>query len=238
MTVRSLPIKALVFDVFGTLVDWRSSIATEAPKILAPLGIKIDGEAFADAWRGEYQPAMEAIRRGGRGYVKLDTLHLENLERILPAFGLQNLSAETKAELNQIWHRLGAWADVTPGLALLRKTHLLAPMSNGNIALMVDLARHNGYIWDAILGAEIAQDYKPKPAVYLAGAAALNLAPEQCVMVAAHSSDLAAAAACGLKTAHIARPTEYGPKGGETAPLVPVDFAASDLKALAGMLVP
>lgn len=231
-----MTIKALFFDVFGTLVDWRSSIAAEAPRRLALLGTNIDGLAFADAWRAEYQPAMEEIRKGGRGYVKLDQLHLENLERILPRFGLETLSSDKKAELNLIWHRLTAWPDVAPGLARLRQNHLLAPMSNGNIALMVDLARHNHYIWDAILGAEIARDYKPKPSVYLAGAAALNLRPEQCLMVAAHSSDLAAAAACGLKTAHIARPNEYGMGKGETMPYVPVDFAASDLMDLAEKL--
>ncbi len=231
-----MTINALFFDVFGTLVDWRSSIAVRVPEIVNPLGFEIDGEAFADAWRAEYQPAMEVIRKGNRGYVKLDTLHRENLDRILPAFGLETLSAETKAQLNLVWHKLDTWPDVTEGLARLRQTCLLAPMSNGNISLMVDLARHNHIHWDAILGAEIAQDYKPKREVYLAGVAALGLEPAQCMMVAAHSSDLSAAHACGLKTAHVARPSEYGPAGGENAPLVPVDFAAADLKDLAKML--
>ncbi len=226
-------IRALFFDVFGTLVDWRGSIAREVRR----LGLGIDGEAFADAWRGEYQGAMEAIRAGGRGYVKLDVLHRENLDRILPHFGLDAMPEAERAALNLVWHRLDAWPDVVPGLARLREKFLLAPMSNGNISLMVDMARHNGFHWDAILGSEIARDYKPRPAVYLAGCAALDLRPEHGMMVAAHSSDLAAAAAVGLKTAHIARPDEQGPGKGETTPEVPVDVAARDLGHLANLLV-
>lgn len=217
--------RALFFDVFGTLVDWRGSIAREVRR----LGLGVDGEAFADAWRNEYQPAMERIRAGGRGYVKLDVLHRENLDRILPRFGLEGMSEAERASLNLIWHRLDAWPDVVEGLKRLRKNFLLAPMSNGNISLMADMARHNGFHWDAILGSEIARDYKPKPEVYLAGCGAFDLAPEACMMVAAHSSDLSAAAACGLKTAHIARPNEHGPGKGEAAPEVSVDFAARDL---------
>jgi len=231
-----MTVRALFFDVFGTLADWRGSIAREATAILAPLGHKIDGPALADAWRAEYQPAMERIRSGGRGYVKLDVLHRENLERILPRFGLEQLDEPSLAALTLVWHRLSFWPDVLPGLTRLRQRHVIAPMSNGNISLMVDLARHNSFSWDAILGAEIARDYKPKPAVYLAGAAALDLEPAECLMVACHSSDLAAAAACGLGTAHIARPNEHGPGKGEAGPSVPVDYAASDLMALAGML--
>ncbi|MBY0612966.1 MAG: haloacid dehalogenase type II [Beijerinckiaceae bacterium] len=231
-----MTIRALFFDVFGTLVDWRSSIAAGADAILSPLGHAIDCDAFADAWRGEYQPAMQAIRAGRRGYVKLDVLHCENLDAILPRFGLEELGGDAKAELNLLWRRLDAWLDVPAGLAALKKRFILSPMSNGNISLMVDLARHNGLPWDAILGAEIARDYKPKPEVYLAGCAALDLEPPQCLMVACHSSDLAAAAACGLRTAHIARPDEHGPGKGETGPSVPVDFAALDLLHLSQLL--
>lgn len=222
-------IRALFFDVFGTLVDWRGSIAREVERLRLP----VDGEAFADAWRGEYQPAMQAIRAGGRGYVKLDTLHRENLDRILPRFGLESMSEKDRADLNLVWHRLDAWLDVVRGLRLLRVKFLLAPMSNGNISLMADMARHNGFHWDAILGSEIARDYKPKPAVYLAGCTAFDLEPAQCMMVAAHSDDLAAAATQGLRTAHIARPDEYGPGKGEAGPSVPVDVAASGLIELA-----
>jgi 2-haloacid dehalogenase len=228
--------QALLFDVFGTLTDWRSSIARDAKAILAPLGHDLDWLAFADAWRGEYQPAMEEIRSGRAPFAKLDVLHRQNLARILPRFGIVGLSEETAQHLNLAWHRLDAWPDVAPGLTRLKKRFRLAPCSNGNIAIMVDIARRNGLPWDAILGAEIAGDFKPKPRVYLASAEAFGLAPSDCMMVAAHSNDLKAAAALGLATAHIARPNEYGPATGEATPKVPVDFAATSLEDLATQL--
>ena len=228
--------QALLFDVFGTLTDWRNSIAREAKAILAPLGHAPDWLAFADAWRGEYQPAMEEIRSGRAPFVKLDMLHRKNLERILARFGISALPEETARHLNLAWHRLDAWADVVPGMVRLKKRFRLAPCSNGNIAIMVDIARRNGMPWDAILGAEIAGDFKPKPRVYLASAEAFGLAPSDCMMVAAHSNDLRAAAALGLATAHVARPDEYGPGTGEAAPKVPVDFAAKSLEDLATQL--
>ena len=203
--------KALFFDVFGTLVDWRTSVAREAEAALKPLGHALDWLAFADAWRDEYQPAMDAVRTGEIPFCRLDVLHRRNLERILPRFGLSGLGEEVLARLNLAWHRLDAWQDVPPGLKRLRGRFLLAPVSNGNISIMVGLARHNDLVWDAILGAEVAGDYKPKPRVYLAACEAFGLAPEACAMVAAHSGDLAAAAACGLRTAHVARPNEHGP---------------------------
>jgi 2-haloacid dehalogenase len=228
--------QALLFDVFGTLTDWRNSIARESRAILAPLGHAPDWLAFADAWRGEYQPAMEEIRSGRAPFVKLDALHAKNLERILPRFGISGLPEETARQLNLAWHRLDAWPDVAPGMVRLKTRYRLAPCSNGNISIMVDIARRNGMPWDAILGAEIAGDFKPKPRVYLAAAAAFDLAPEECMMVAAHSNDLKAAAALGLATAHIARPDEYGPGTGEGAPKVPVDYAAKSLEDLATQL--
>jgi 2-haloacid dehalogenase len=229
-------IKALFFDVFGTLVDWRTGIARESERILAPLGLRLDWTAFADAWRGEYSPSMEEVRSGRLPFAKLDVLHRRNLERILPRFGVESLNDETLQALNLAWHRLPSWPDVPEALTRLKRRFVLAPVSNGNIALMVDLARHAGFPWDAILGAEIAGDYKPKPRVYTAAVEALDLAPGQCMMVAAHSYDLAAATACGLKTGHVARPDEKGPGTGERAPTVPVDVAASDLGNLAGQL--
>lgn len=231
-----VPLKALFFDIFGTVVDWRSGIAGEAEKLLAPLGHRLDWIAFADAWRAEYQPSMEEVRAGRIPFSKLDLLHRRNLDRIRPRFGLSGLSDDVCRELNTAWHRLPAWPDVGEGLALLHERFLLAPVSNGNIGLMVRLARHNGFPWDAILGAEIAGDYKPKPRVYDAACAALDLEPGQCMMVAAHSSDLAAAAARGLQTAHVARPDEYGPATGELHPTVPVDIAANDFVNLARKL--
>ena len=225
-------LRALFFDVFGTLMDWRSSIAREAEKILGNLGYSLDWIAFADAWRGQYQPGMEEVRSGKIPFSKLDVLHRRNLERILPRFGLENLSEEVLADLNLAWHRLDAWPDVPAAMKRLKRKFLLAPCSNGNIALMVDLARRNDIPWDAILGSDIAGDYKPKPRVYLAACDALNLEPRKCMMVAAHSRDLAAAAACGLRTGHIARVNEYGPNTGEAGPTVPVDIAGSDLADL------
>ncbi len=232
----SQPVKALFFDVFGTLVDWRTSIAREAQALLGPLGHSCDWHAFADAWRAEYQPAMEEIRSGRLPFCKLDVLHRRNLGRILPRFGVKDAPEEVLTALNLAWHRLDAWPDSAPGLRRLRATFRIAPVSNGNISLMVDLARRNGFAWDAILGAEIAGDFKPKPRVYLAACEALDFEPAECMMVAAHSSDLSAAAACGLKTGHVARPNENGAGLGEAGPSVPVDIAATDLEDFAGTM--
>jgi 2-haloacid dehalogenase len=228
--------KALLFDVFGTLVDWRTSIARESEQILKPLGVTVDWLAFADAWRGEYQGAMDQVRDGHIPFCKLDVLHRRNLDCILPRFNISGIGEDTLQYLNLAWHRLDAWPDVPPGMARLRRRHLLAPCSNGNISLMVDLARRNGIHWDAILGSEIAGDYKPKPRVYLASCAAFDLAPGECMMVAAHSKDLQHAAACGLQTAHVARPNEHGPGKGEPVPKVPVGYTASSLEHLAEQL--
>ncbi len=229
-------IRALVFDVFGTLVDWRGSIAREAQAALASRNVAIDWHAFADAWRAQYQPAMEEVRTGQIPFSKLDVLHRRNLEVVLKEFSIRDLDEATKVHLNLAWHRLDAWPDVAPGLQRLRERYRIAPCSNGNISLMVNLARRNGMPWDAILGAEIARDYKPKAIVYQSAAAAFDLNPTEVLMVAAHSNDLAAAASAGLRTAHIARPDEKGPGRGERAPSVKVDVAARDLLHLADQL--
>jgi len=226
-------VRAMFFDVFGTLVDWRTSVAREAERILGPHGYKVDWLAFADAWRGEYQPGMEEVRSGRIPFCRLDVLHRHNLERFMPRFDLRDMPDDILHELTLAWHRLDAWPDVPIALKRLRKKFLLAPVSNGNISLMVDLARRNEFAWDAILGAEIAGDYKPKPRVYLAACEVFDLKPQQCMMVAAHSNDLAAAAACGLRTGHTARPNEYGPDTGEPAPTVTVDVVAKNLADLA-----
>ena len=232
----AVAVKALFFDVFGTLVDFRTSIAREAKAILEPQGITLDWLGFADAWRGEYQGGMEDIRAGRAAFCKLDVLHRRNLDRVLPRFGADTLGDADRVKLNLAWHRLNAWPDVAAGLKRLKARYWLAPLSNGNISLQVDLARRNGFPWDAVLGAEIAGDYKPKPRVYLAAAEAFDLVPADCMLVAAHTSDLKAAAALGLRTAHIARPNEHGPGKGETAPGVPVDIAAGSLEDLAAKL--
>jgi 2-haloacid dehalogenase len=179
---------------------------------------------------------MEEVRSGRIPFCKLDMLHRRNLERFIPRFGLRDLSDDVLRELTFAWHRLDAWPEVATALKRLEKKFLLAPVSNGNISLMVDLARRNDFPWDAVLGAEVAGDYKPKPRVYIAACEAFDLEPAQCMMVAAHSSDLAAAAACGLRTGHIARPDEHGPGTGEAKPTVPVDVAGEDLSDLAAKL--
>jgi 2-haloacid dehalogenase len=219
-------VKALFFDVFGTLVDWRTSVAREARTILEPLGYQLDWIAFADAWRGQYQPGMEEVRSGRIPFSKLDVIHRRMLERIRPRFGLEQVEEPVLRELNLAWHRLDAWPDVPAALNRLRSRFLLAPCSNGNISLMADLARRNDLRWDAILGSEVARDYKPKPGVYLAAVDAFSLEPGQCMMVAAHSNDLKAAAAVGLRTGHVAQVNEFGPDTGEAGPTVPVDVSA------------
>ena len=228
---------ALFFDVFGTLVDWRTSVARESKNMLAPLGYNLDWLAFASAWRSRYQPAMEKVRSGGRGFVKLDVLHRENLQEICSEFRLQDVADHILDELaRSAWRKLDAWPDVSEGLKLLREKVLIAPVSNGNISLMAAIARHNALSWDAILGAEIAHDFKPNPAVYDAACAAFDLPPERCAMVAAHTGDLVAAASRGMKTIHVSRPDEHGPGRGEQMPLARVDFAVGNLIELARVL--
>jgi 2-haloacid dehalogenase len=201
-------VKALFFDIFGTLVDWRTGVAREAKSILKPLGYSLDWIAFADAWRDQYQPGMEEVRSGRIPYTKLDVLHRQMLQKVLANFGLDKLKDKELDQLTLAWHHLDAWKDVSSGLARLRKRFLIAPVSNGNVAIMSDLARRNSILWDAILGADLARDYKPKAVVYLAAVDAFNLKPSECMMCAAHSEDLRAAAANGLRTAFIARPEE------------------------------
>jgi 2-haloacid dehalogenase len=229
-------VQALFFDVFGTVVDWRNGVARKAERILKPMGYSLDWLAFADAWRAEYQPSMEEIRSGRLPFVKLDIIHRRMLDKIKPRFGLQKLDETTQAELNLAWHELDAWKDVGPGFARLRSRLMLCPCSNGNIAIMADIGRRNDLRWHAILGSEIAGDFKPKPRVYLASAEALNLKPGECMMVAAHSSDLTAAAQAGLRTGHVARPGEVGPGTGEITPGGSFDIAAKNFEDLAKQL--
>lgn len=231
-----MAIRALVFDVFGTLVDWRTGVAREAERLLAPFADRLDAGAFADAWRGLYQPSMEPVRAGLRPWADLDTLQAESLGAVLARFDIADLPDAVRRDLVLAWHRLDAWPEVPDALGRLRETHLLAPLSNAHVRLMVDLARRNGLVFDALLGAGFSRDYKPKPALYRDAVAALGFAACETLMVAAHSSDLEAAASHGLATAHIARPSEHGPRGGETAPSVPVTYAARDLADLAAQL--
>jgi 2-haloacid dehalogenase len=200
------------------------------------MGYELEWLAFADAWRKEYGPSMEEIRSGRRPFVKLDILHRENLERILPRFKIEKLDEPTLAELNLAWHKLDAWPDVGPAFARLHKRFLMAPCSNGNIALMANVARRNNLPWDAILGSEIAQGYKPQPKVYLMTCEAFNLKPEQVMMCAAHSADLSSAQKLGMRTGHVGRPGEGGPGTGETEPKGSFDVVGKDFHDFADKL--
>ena len=205
-----LKVKALLFDVFGTVVDWRSGIANEVKKIANKNKIVINPNDFADAWRAEYQPAMEEIRKGNRSFTILDILHMENLKKISSRFGLDKLSSDDFDLLVKAWHRLPGWPDSSEGLNKLKTKFIIATQSNGNIALMVNMAKYSNLNWDVILGAEVVGHYKPEPEAYLKAFRALHLNPEECMMVAAHYDDLKAASLQGMKTAYVHRPYEYG----------------------------
>lgn len=213
MNSRFDQVGLLGFDVFGTVVDWRSGVARVCAPFLRTYGIAADPLAFADAWRARYQPSMETIRSGQRAWVKLDVLNLENLQDVLAQHGVHAgaIPAAALQDLNACWEQLDPWPDAVPGLLRLKRRFPLAPISNGHIAGMLRLARHGDLPWDVILGAEIARAFKPQPAVYLASSAAAGLDPANVCMVAAHNGDLAAARALGLATIFVRRPLEHGP---------------------------
>lgn len=204
-------VKALLFDVFGTVVDWRSSVIRELETFGAAKGIERDWIGFTDKWRGLYQPAMEEVRSGRRAWTILDELHQESLVRLLDEFSISGLRTEEIDHLNRAWHRLLPWPDSIEGLHRLKSRYIIGTQSNGNIALMVNLAKHSDLAWDVILGAETARTYKPRPESYLRNVALLGLEPGECMLVAAHNDDLAAASALGMRSAFVLRPAEYGP---------------------------
>ena len=206
----STRIKALTFDVFGTVVDWRESIIREGQALARAKGLDVDWAKFADAWRGLYQPAMNRVRRGEVEWTKLDDLHRMSLVQLLGDFRITGLTEAEVDDFNRAWHRLDPWPDAVAGLTRLKRRFILATLSNGNVALMVNMAKRAGLPWDAILGAEVARHYKPQPEAYLTTAALLGLAPDECLMVAAHNGDLAAASAQGFRTAFVPRPAEHG----------------------------
>ena len=211
---------AVIFDVFGTLVDYRTSVAREVRHAFGRRGHDVDPLAFVDAWRGAYDPSMEPVRSGRRAYVPLDDLHYENLCSVMQRFELTGvLNRDQTFDLSRAWERLDPWEDAVAGLDRLRSGTLIAPCSNGSTGLMVRLARHAGFSWDCILGADIAKTYKPEPDVYRASCNALRLPPGRVMMVAAHNHDLEAAAAVGLQTGFFPRATECGP--GQTTDLSP-----------------
>jgi len=204
-------IKAILFDVFGTVVDWRNGVIRELTAFGNGRGIKQDWAQFADDWRALYQPSMEEVRTGRRPWVILDTLHRESLTKLLERNGIRGLAAGEIEHLTTIWHRLDPWPDAVAGLARLKKRYIIGTLSNGNIGLLARMAKRAGLPWDVVLGAEIARAYKPLAECYVRNAEALNLRPEEVMLAAAHNGDLAAAAKAGLRTAFIVRPTEYGP---------------------------
>jgi 2-haloacid dehalogenase len=230
-------VQALTFDVFGTVVDWRNSIIREGEALGRAKGLTLDWARFADAWRGLYQPNLSRVRNGELPWTKLDDLHRMSLDRLLADFGIAGLTETEIDHFNRAWHRLDPWPDAVPGLTRLRRRFILATCSNGNVALMVNMARRAGLPWDAILGAEPARHYKPQPEAYLITADMLGLRPDQCMMVAAHNGDLAAAAGCGLRTAFVPRPAEHGPgQATDVAPKREWDVIATNFVDLATKL--
>ena len=226
-------IKALVFDVFGTVVDWRGSIIREVQAAWP----QVDAPAFADAWRAGYVPAMDRARRGEIAWTNIDGLHRAILDEIRPRFGLGELSEPEVDALNRVWHRLDAWPDAVSGLLQLKTRRVIATLSNGNVALLVNMAKRAGLPWDCVLSAELFQHYKPDPEVYQGAARLLGFERDQVMMVAAHPGDLVAAQRAGLRTAYVPRPLEWG-EGGYREPVgdAVFDLTASDFNALAVQL--
>ncbi len=205
-------VKALTFDVFGTVVDWRGSIIREGERLGRAKALRVDWAAFADAWRGGYAPAMDKVRHGELPWTIIDVLHRRILEDVLREFGITDLSEEEKAHLNRVWHRLKPWPDSVRGLKRLKRRYIISTLSNGNVALLTNMAKFAKLPWDCIISAELAKHYKPDPESYLTAASLLGLAPDEVMMVAAHKGDLDAAARTGLRTAFVTRPLEFNPK--------------------------
>jgi 2-haloacid dehalogenase len=230
-------LRALAFDVFGTVVDWRTSIVREGSMLSATKGLQVDWPAFADAWRAGYAPAMDRTRGAGQDWADIDTLHRQILDGLVPRFGLQSLSETELVQLNLVWHRLMPWPDAVGGLNRLRRRYPVSTLSNGNVSLLVDMARSAGLPWDCVLSGELIRKYKPDPEVYLMAARLLGCEPNELMLVAAHPSDLQAAKTCGLRTAYVHRALEFGAE----APPRPArpegfDLVASDFFDLARQL--
>jgi 2-haloacid dehalogenase len=226
------PVKVLAFDIFGTVVDWYGSIERE----VKALHLGVDAGAFALAWRAGYQPAMQRVRSGELGGTLIDDLHRMILNEILARFGLESMTEEQRRHLNKVWHRLDPWPDAVQGLTRLKSRFTLCTLSNGNIGLLTDMAKRAGLPWDCILSAEVFRAYKPDPATYLGVAKVFDLSPAEVMLVAAHQDDLAAARACGLQTAYIERPLEYGPQGKDVSPNPLNTLHAGNLVDLAAQL--
>jgi 2-haloacid dehalogenase len=204
-------VKALVFDVFGTVVDWRSSIMADLEAFGRARTIRADWVGLTDAWRAGYQPAMDRVRKGELGWTHIDVLHRMVLDKLLVDFKVEGLSEADKDHVNRVWHRLNGWPDAVEGLTRLKRKFIISTLSNGNTSLLVNMAKHAGLPWDCVLSAETFKAYKPDPRAYLGAAEILGLKPAEVMMTAAHNSDLVAASKQGLRTAFVARPKEYGP---------------------------
>ena len=231
-------VKALVFDVFGTVVDWRGSVSRELRVLARERGVRLNAAKFADAWRARYHPSMDRVRKGELPWTTLDRLHRASLDELLREFRVSGLDDAEVDRLNRVWHRLKPWPDARAGLKRLKRRYVIATLSNGNVALLTNMAKHAGLPWDCILSAEVFRHYKPDPEVYLGAAELLGLAPAEVMMVAAHKNDLSAAKRCGLATAFVHRPREYGParKPDDLSPEPFVDLLAADFNALAAQL--
>lgn len=230
-------IRAILFDTFGTLVDWRTSLITELTAFGEERGITADWTGLVDAWRGAYAPSMDRVRRGELAWTKLDALHRGSLNRLVEQFGITGLTEADLQHINLGWHRLHPWPDVVAGLNRLHERYILAPLSNGNVSLLIDLARFGNLPFDMIFGAEVFGHYKPDPETYLGACRLLSLEPGQVMLCAAHNSDLKAARSHCMKTAFVARPTEYGPAQKiDLAATEDWDFVVPDLGALADQL--
>lgn len=230
-------LKALVFDVVGTVVDWRTSVAREVEELARRQGLTVDAGKFADAWHDGDRPSMDRVRSGQLPWTKLDGLRRMVLDKILVDFGIRGLSESEKDALNQVWHRLQPWPEAVGGLTRLKKKFIIAPLSNNNISAMIDVEKHFGVPWDCILGAELVRRYKPDPQVYQSAADILDLKPADVMMVAAHLDDLRGAKTVGLRTAFVTRPLEFGPSGKPDLKAdSSVDLTAKDFNDLAGQL--
>lgn len=230
-------VKALAFDVFGTVVDWRGSIAREGAAWGKARNLQVDWERFADRWRAGYAPAMANVRTGTLPWTKLDDLHRQILEELLDEFRITDLTAAEKEHWNAVWHRLSPWSDAVAGLQRLRAKYMLATLSNGNVSLLAEMAKHAGLPWDVVLSAELFRHYKPDREVYLGAADLLGCQPHEVLMTAAHVGDLQAARACGFRTAFVSRLLEFGPNGQPDQPAIgDFDVTAADLVDLADKL--
>jgi 2-haloacid dehalogenase len=229
-------VKALTFDVFGTVVDWRGTIIAEGAALNRARGWKVDWAVFADQWRAGYGPSMNKVRKGELPWTKIDALHRMILDELIARHGLSGLTEDEKDRLNRVWHRLRPWPDSVGGLTRLKKKYVIATLSNGNVSLLTNMAKHAGLPWDCVLSAELARHYKPDPEAYLSAADLLGLKPEQVMMVAAHAADLRAAAKTGMRTAFVSRPLEYGPGGQAESVPADMDLIAKDFLELAAQL--